>query len=181
MWGKITRHCILHRLGGGLTVSQSCKIGSHKSGQAIFNLRSIKFSLLGGQFIDGDDRDIAGRGLSNWLSFVKFAKSCHHKVNSYDDESLAGLQLSSFITLNLVSPGTSDLAPLANIKNLQFLLLHENQITDLSPLKNLTNLRVLYLGSNRIRDLGPVASLVYAQPRMTHSSWGCRGVPQARQ
>ncbi len=92
-------------------------------------------------------------------------EATQHTIAALMDEvstnkcTLAGMQLGSFVTLNLASQEISDLVPLADMKNLQFLILHDNQITDLSPLAGLTNLRVLYLGVNRIRDLDLLAGL----------------------
>ncbi len=52
----------------------------------------------------------------------------------------------------------SDISPLSNLTNLQWLNLESNQITDIGPLSGLTNLRDLYLRHNQISDISPLVN-----------------------
>ena len=53
----------------------------------------------------------------------------------------------------------SDLRPLEELTNLEWLGLAYNEIEDLSPLSDLTNLRGLAVGENKITDITPLANL----------------------
>jgi len=53
----------------------------------------------------------------------------------------------------------SDLSPLAELTNLEELVLGFNQITDVSPLAGLTKLKELDLFKNQITDVSPLAGL----------------------
>ena len=58
-----------------------------------------------------------------------------------------------------ISKDISALSPLANLTNLQEMLLGDNQISDLTPLANLRSLKNLWLYNNKISDIKPLASL----------------------
>ena len=74
---------------------------------------------------------------------------------------LTGLEFATNLTLilNLRDNNISDISPLANLTNLEVLLLEGNKISDISPLSGLTNLKTLDLGDNAISDLSPLANL----------------------
>ena len=61
--------------------------------------------------------------------------------------------------LSLSQNNSSDLTPLAGLKNLTKLNLEDNNISDLTPLAGLTNLTELGLHWNNISDLTPLAGL----------------------
>ena len=63
----------------------------------------------------------------------------------------------------------TDLSPLKNLTELQWLGLENNQITDISPLSGLGNLSGLYLQNNQISDLSPLEWLIGLSPRNTAS------------
>lgn len=67
------------------------------------------------------------------------------------------------IGLHLAGCYISDLTPLANLTQLEWLTLEwqgNDRITDIKPLANLTKLRHLRLNGNRIVDISPLANLV---------------------
>jgi len=53
----------------------------------------------------------------------------------------------------------SDLSPLAELKNLEVLLLHNTQVSDLSPLVELKSLKGLHLQNTQVSDLSLLAEL----------------------
>ena len=53
----------------------------------------------------------------------------------------------------------ADLAVIAQLQNLEILILADNRITDISALKNLKKLRYIELFMNEIPDVSPLASL----------------------
>ncbi|MFD1414348.1 leucine-rich repeat domain-containing protein [Oceanobacillus jeddahense] len=53
----------------------------------------------------------------------------------------------------------SDVTPLSNLENLQWLHLDENAISDITPLSNLKNLEILFLNNNAISDLDSLTDL----------------------
>jgi Leucine-rich repeat (LRR) protein len=53
----------------------------------------------------------------------------------------------------------NDLTPLAPLKNLKFLYLHQTQVNDLTPLAGLSNLEILFLWDTQVNDLTPLAGL----------------------
>ena len=63
------------------------------------------------------------------------------------------------IRLDLSNKDIVDVAPLADLKQLEFLNLNGNLISDLKPLAGLTKLTVLGLTDNRISDPTPIAGL----------------------
>lgn len=56
--------------------------------------------------------------------------------------------------------GIASLEGIEALKNLETLILIDNQITDLSPLSSLTNLQALNVQSNELSDLSPLAGLI---------------------
>ena len=60
---------------------------------------------------------------------------------------------------NINSNSVSDISPLADLTNLEFLILEDNSISDISPLAGLTNLEFLILSNNTISDISVVAGL----------------------
>ena len=52
----------------------------------------------------------------------------------------------------------SNLSPLSNLTNLEYLSLSSNSISDISALSNLTNLEWLFLSSNSISDISPLVA-----------------------
>ena len=60
---------------------------------------------------------------------------------------------------NVNSNSVSDLSPLAELTNLEFLILDSNTISDISAVAGLTNLESLVLDSNTISDISAVAGL----------------------
>ena len=60
---------------------------------------------------------------------------------------------------NVNSNSISDLSPLAELTNLEFLVLDSNSISDISTVAGLTNLESLNLRDNSISDISPVAGL----------------------
>jgi hypothetical protein len=61
--------------------------------------------------------------------------------------------------LDLSNKDIVDVAPLADLKELEFLNLNGNLISDLKPLAGLTKLTVLGLTDNQVRDPSPIAGL----------------------
>ena len=61
--------------------------------------------------------------------------------------------------LSLFNCKIIDVAPLANLTQLNILDLHNNQITDVAPIANLVQLTELYLSGNEIVDVAPLANL----------------------
>lgn len=55
--------------------------------------------------------------------------------------------------------GLSDLTPIANLTNIETLVLFNHNISDITPLGSLVNLRTLRLEVNRIEDISPLANL----------------------
>ena len=53
----------------------------------------------------------------------------------------------------------SDIRPITQLTNLNWLSLARTQVYDLKPLEKLTNLKVLYLWNTSISNLGPLESL----------------------
>lgn len=71
------------------------------------------------------------------------------------------LGIDYFATVNVVELpyDTTDISPLANLSNLEYLLLSETQVSDLTPLAQLTELKYLDLWETPVNDLSPLASL----------------------
>ena len=72
--------------------------------------------------------------------------------------------LASFTGLKILNLGSnkipiSDISPLAELTNLGWLILDNNEISDISPLAGLTNLEQLDLQVNKISDISPLAGL----------------------
>ncbi len=63
------------------------------------------------------------------------------------------------VDVNLHNKQVSDLLPLAELKNLEGLMLGNTQVSDLSPLAELKNLISLTLGNTRVSDLSLLAEL----------------------
>ena len=61
--------------------------------------------------------------------------------------------------LELRSNDISDLAPLANLRDLEYLDLQFNSISDLEPLSKLVKLQALWLAGNEITDITPLTTL----------------------
>ena len=61
--------------------------------------------------------------------------------------------------MNFVDTQVSDVSPLAELKNLEFLYLNDTQVSDLSLLAELKNLTHLWLGNTQVSDLSPLAEL----------------------
>ena len=81
-------------------------------------------------------------------------------INSNSVSNLSPLaNLTNLEWLFLGSNAISDIAPLANLTNLEGLFLESNTISDIAPLANLTNLTGLYLYVNSISDIAPLANL----------------------
>ena len=53
----------------------------------------------------------------------------------------------------------SDISPLSNLTNLEWLGFSENEVSNIIPLENLTNLEELWFGWNEISNIGPLANL----------------------
>ena len=65
-----------------------------------------------------------------------------------------------FFDLDVLAPTeVSDLSPLAELKNLEWLSLRNTQVSDLSPLAELKNLEWLYHQNTQVSDLSPLAEL----------------------
>ena len=61
--------------------------------------------------------------------------------------------------MNFVDTQVSDVSPLAELKNLEFLYLNDTKVSDLSLLAELKNLTHLWLGNTQVSDLSPLAEL----------------------
>ncbi|HXP84929.1 MAG TPA: leucine-rich repeat protein [Bryobacteraceae bacterium] len=68
-------------------------------------------------------------------------------------------QLTNLQTITIKGGKIRDLKPLAGLSNLEYLDLSDNQIADLGPLAGLTKLKTLHVSNNQIKDLTPLASL----------------------
>ena len=78
---------------------------------------------------------------------------------SLDDISQVS-SLTKLTTLNLsLNVRISDVTPVGNLLNLEFLDLSGNAVGDISPLGNLTNLEYLGLSNNDVRDISPLSGL----------------------
>jgi len=80
------------------------------------------------------------------------------------DEKLAEMVESgeipkSTVKLNLGRNQISDITPLNQLTNLQWLNLYDNHIESVFPLGNLTKLQALYLGNNLINDISSLSTL----------------------
>ncbi len=76
----------------------------------------------------------------------------------------------------------SDLTPLANCKELEFLeLVFCGYVEDLSPLKNLTNLRMLNIGNTKVEDLSPLDNINLSHLGARRNSVGKSRVPVEEQ
>ena len=82
------------------------------------------------------------------------------EIRDCNISDLSGLaELTQLEWLVLVNNQISDITPLANLKRLEHLNLDANVIKDVSPLAQLTKLEVLYLENNIISDVSPLAGL----------------------
>jgi len=68
-------------------------------------------------------------------------------------------QLTNLQTITIKGGKIRDLKPLAGLGNLEYLDLSNNQIADLGPLANLKKLKTLYVSNNQVKDLTPLTSL----------------------
>lgn len=62
-------------------------------------------------------------------------------------------------SLTIAQCGLSDITPLVNAHNLEYLDLSYNSIGDISPISSLPNLKTLYLAHNALTDLSALSSL----------------------
>ena len=62
----------------------------------------------------------------------------------------------------------TDISPLAKLKKLEWLSLHDTQVGDFTPLGELKNLKVIYLGDTEITDLTPLMKLPKLKLRGVH-------------
>ena len=75
-------------------------------------------------------------------------------------EDIAPLaQLKNLESLSLTDNGIAEIGILSGLTKLSFLQLGNNQIVDLSPLESLTELKTLYLDGNPIADFSPLQKL----------------------
>ena len=65
--------------------------------------------------------------------------------------------------IDLYMTRIDDIAPLADLIELQLLSLWETTVSDLSPLSNLTGLQVLHLDRTPVSDLSPLSNLIGLQ------------------
>ena len=80
------------------------------------------------------------------------------EINGCNITDLSPLvELTQLQWLTLVNNLISDVSPLRNLKSLEHLNLDANVISDVSPLAQLTRLKVLYLENNVISDVSPLA------------------------
>jgi len=63
------------------------------------------------------------------------------------------------VTVELASAELSDIRPLANLPDIEWLTLQDNKVSDVTPLGTLTHLTNLGLNENRIRDVSSLANL----------------------
>ena len=83
------------------------------------------------------------------------ASSPHTRVSD-----LAPLrELTQLQWLGLDGPQVSDLKPLRKLIELQVLDLHGTQVSDLEPLRGLTQLQKLYLGNTKVSDIEPLVGM----------------------
>lgn len=61
------------------------------------------------------------------------------------------------LELSFMELTDSDIVPLKNMKQLEYITLDHNKITDISPLKDINTLRTLDLSNNQISGLSPLA------------------------
>ena len=74
--------------------------------------------------------------------------------------NLTGLEYAKNLDSIILSNNQiSDVSPLQNLTSLMFLHLFHNQISDISPLQNLTSLKNLNLEDNQISDVSPLQNL----------------------
>ena len=64
------------------------------------------------------------------------------------------------VSVDLSNTAVSDLSPLADLKNIHLLKLHQTEVDDLTPLAGLENLQELDLSeASKLHDLAPLANL----------------------
>lgn len=102
--------------------------------------------------LEGQDIPITDKWFGERVYYVKF-----HNSQVTDLSSLAELEnLNILILYNIPA---KDLSPLAKLKNLKTLYLNTVPISDLSPLQEIKNLRNLELHNIEVSDLSPLAEL----------------------
>ena len=102
-----------------------------------------------------------GKGAGDTITVADMETLTQFSARGRRISDLTGLEFATNLTLilNLRDNNISDISPLANLTNLEVLLLEGNKISDISPLSGLTNLKTLDLGDNAISDLSPLANL----------------------
>ena len=102
-----------------------------------------------------------GKGAGDIITVADMETLTQFSARGRRISDLKGLEFATNLTLilNLRDNNISDISPLANLTNLEVLLLEGNKISDISPLSGLTNLKTLDLGDNAISDLSPLANL----------------------
>ena len=98
-------------------------------------LRSL---TLGGNYISGEGF-VNSNAISDWSPIARLAEL-------------------KFLNLSFTH-GLVDVAPLANLTQLTWLVLHGTAVSDVAPLANLTQLTWLVLSSTAVADVAPLANL----------------------
>ncbi|MFG0335981.1 MAG: leucine-rich repeat domain-containing protein [Maioricimonas sp. JB049] len=106
-------------------------------------------------FLDGKGRGIVDlTGLEKCTNLASITLT-ENEITSV--APLAGLKNCQF--LDLAGNRIEDISPLGGMVKLQYIQLERNQITQLNGLENLENLRSLYLSDNQISSLAPLSGL----------------------
>ena len=129
------------------------RVGGERIAAMLENVKS-QGGTLPSPVPDGDSVELGGESVRlNASSLVLSAKGL-------TDADLAPLaQLTELESLSLSNNAISDLSPLRGLTKLTSLWLSENRIGDLRPLQSLSALKTLYLDGNPISDLTPLYGL----------------------
>lgn len=79
--------------------------------------------------------------------------------SAHPEEALRRLRALNTLVLHGGPDYLTDISPIADLTNLETLVLYNNRISNLTPLSSLKNLKTLRLELNRISDLSPLSHL----------------------
>lgn len=125
------------------------------------NIVSIYYSETEGRFYHSSNRGRRNQLFDEDFSVLRGLTRLHKiSARNCSIRNLEGLaELSQVETLLIGENNLSDIGPLVRMSQLQALSLFDNSISNLTPLAGLTNLRILSLNRNKVRDLTPLAGL----------------------
>ena len=111
---------------------------------------------VGGRVADGYERDRKGRWIGHWDNAGDWVSDAEPRGPKWLRELIGDEYFLTVVEVDLRGTAATDLFPLTELPDIEWLFARNSNITDISALAHLPNLRYLALTGAQITDLSPL-------------------------